>query len=485
MYSLALCGRPTRGEPFIRDITTVAKGWRRTTKAVGGYNLGSFAVESSEMTIARMERFFEENLGCVVQEYSGGQLSWEGIILEMRLMVDGVERMRTLDPEYTHNKVDIMCAYPPASGNEAGGPYHWDLDNPLDSFTDEAQDFSPWETSPPGTAAYRIRVVCTDGVVVWGFMGDAYTEFTTDDSIHVFEDIGLTDEGWAVENLDRVTRTPDTYTIEMTHQAVGANLLGWAENPDSVEEYGEIQYLEVTGNVPPDTAAMLQQKHLVEFAWPRSILVGGVTAGAGGQGRANRLVAVVMGFWPTCNWRYLTDSTEARGRTALEELVALTEFVTTGRMEHNYVATYLDCMIPQRLGDLMEEVVNLGDHSYNPWQAGVYEDRELIYEQAPNTVEYTFVNNMLLDKGGRRVLLPLVKPGFLVRMAGMWGGQPMGSTSVWDDRSVAYVDQVEFIAPGQLKLSTSRGELSITSLMEQLKQVEPEERWPETQPKPR
>ncbi|MHC4196088.1 MAG: hypothetical protein ACYSQZ_09170, partial [Planctomycetota bacterium] len=44
--------------------------------------------------------------------------------------------------------------------------------------------------------------------------------------------------------------------------------------------------------------------------------------------------------------------------------------------------------IPQRIGDLINKVVDHGDTSGNLWKGGVYAEQKFVYEQVPTTVDY-------------------------------------------------------------------------------------------------
>jgi hypothetical protein len=138
----------------------------------------------------------------------------------------------------------------------------------------------------------------------------------------------------------------------------------------------------------------------------------------------------------------------------LNTLISTSEFVTAGRIETNSdTADVSGDPIPQRIGDMINEIVGGGDTSGNLWKGGVYANQEYIYEQLPTTVDYVLQRGMLLNKANIPVELPLVNPGFYVRDANApRGGQPPGTSNIWDDPQVTYCDEVEFIYPDKLAL---------------------------------
>lgn len=466
MYSLTLSGRPTRSEPFIANITHLARGWQRSKQAVGGFWVGSFHIDGAQLVRNRLTDFYNNNLGFIVREYTaGGLLSWEGYIAEMRLILDGVEHMRSLTPENWHNKANIYYTYPASEDSEQGA-LAYDVSAPNDSFQDQGQDFSDWQTTA-GDSLYRIKVTNSDSTVGWAFLGATFTTTNTNDSIYCFEDVERTEEGWCGTHQGK---TPSSYIIERVDLAGVRTSTGWAENTDASDEYGEMQYIETLGSVPGEVATFLRARLQAQYAWPRSRMVGGIIPDSSGS--EDRLLVAVAGFWHTLNWRYYTTSRLAACDDLINTLVAASEFVTAGRIETNEMAAKADCdPIPQRLGDLIENIVNLGDESGNLWKGGVYHSKKLVYEPAPTIVDYTLRGGRLFIKGGAAVNPAQLKPGFLLRVSDiMLAGQPPGTSSVWDDPQVAYVDQVTFIAPDTLQLKLYGEEESVVLLQRQIRE---------------
>jgi hypothetical protein len=83
------------GPKFQMDLTRYNTGWRRSTRAQGGYWQGSFRLTGQSEQ--KLQNWFETWLGYDVLETSGGAASWQGMIYEMDLMIAGVRRRRSLD----------------------------------------------------------------------------------------------------------------------------------------------------------------------------------------------------------------------------------------------------------------------------------------------------------------------------------------------------------------------------------------------------
>lgn len=92
---------------FLGDLTAVAQGWRRSSRAIGGYWLGSFILSQEDMTRAELQEFYNLNIGCRLVERTFGMKSWEGYIAEMRYTQDGSEFGISLWPETFCNRVVV------------------------------------------------------------------------------------------------------------------------------------------------------------------------------------------------------------------------------------------------------------------------------------------------------------------------------------------------------------------------------------------
>lgn len=433
--------------------------------ALGGFWQGSFELSGGDLNWWTLLDFYDNNLALRIVEKTFGRVSWEGLIYEMRLVRNGREYRRTLDPDWWHNKVKTMYSYPSASDTEQGALTY----NPVaNSFQDAGQDFSEWETLA-GDAVYSITVTNNDSTVAWGFLGAAFTTGGADDSIYVYTDVELITAGWNGEVGGKV---PNTYEVRNVVLAGARQDTGFSENTDSSTIYGEMEYVVTLGGATPEGATAIRDRELTEYAWPRSRQMGG------GQGdeRAERrlgttLEVSVAGYWTTLNWRYRTTSRTATASDMITTLVGASEFVTTGRIETNDLGVKADCdPIPQRLGDLCEDVILQGDIDQNRWQGGVYDGRKFIYEQSPTTEDFRIESNgALVDKGGSPIILSTFRPGVLLRdLRAPKDYVPPGG-AVWDSPQAGYVEEVEWRADtNELRYRIQGQEESIAVLGAQL-----------------
>jgi hypothetical protein len=465
MSSLHLYQRPAEGELYVMSLAGLARRWRRKIRAVGGFWSGSFEIpEFAGLSWFGLQDFYNNRLGCRLVERTLGLTSWEGLIYEMRLVRGGQEYRRTLDPDWWHNKVKTMYSYPSSSDSEQGNLTY----NPAaNSFQDDGQDFSDWQTLA-GDAVYSISVTNSDGTIGWGFLGVDFTTANPNDSINVYTDVELGTAGW---NGEIAAKVPSTYEVRNVVLAGSRQDTGFSEDTDSSEIYGVMEYVLSLGGAVPEGATALRDRELSEFAWPRSRKMGGGQEGTGVRNTETVLEVSVAGFWVTLNWLYRTVSRVAAASDMIETLVSSSEFVTTRRIEINELGVKVDCdPIPQRRGDLCEDVILQGDIDGNQWQGGVYNGREFVYEQSPTTSAFFLQSDgTLADISGRPVVFQLFKPGVLIKDSrAPVGGQPAGGTER-DDPRIGHIEEVEWQADrNELRYRVQGQEESVAVLREQL-----------------
>lgn len=70
--------------------------------------MGSFELYGDDVGREDLIQWFNYYLGNQIKELTTGLVSWEGLIYEMTLTLDGVQYRRTLDKEWFHNRVKIL-----------------------------------------------------------------------------------------------------------------------------------------------------------------------------------------------------------------------------------------------------------------------------------------------------------------------------------------------------------------------------------------
>ena len=455
-----------QAEGLVRDlwaIPSVRETWTRITSANGGYLIGSF--EISGLAMSDIKDFFNRYLGYEVQEYAYNKMTWNGLVYRMTLELNGVQYVRTLEPDFFHNRVNAYYSNIGVVDTEVGALTYRAA--PI-RFSDVGQDFSAWETLA-GDSVYRIQVANSEGTTSWGYMGASSTFTAANDTIAVYQDIGRATPGWNDTDPALLPSVPLSYQVlEIEFEGTRYDTT-WAEDVDSQGAFGIVEYILSLGGAELAAATALRDRHLTEFGYPRTRMVGGIEIIPGIQRRDVRLTVECAGFVATLFWKYRMTSRTNSVNALIRGTTNLSEFVTasTATVAANALLTTADCYpMPQRLGDLIQMLVDQGDAAGNPYQWGVY-DRTLYYEAQPTTPTYFLSNGQLFDAAGTMVIPQMLRPGFLLKAReAPLAPRPLGGAIITEG-DVAYVEQVEFSAPNRLRLMLS-GESPIDVLSEQI-----------------
>ena len=431
------------------EIPSVRESWTRITSANGGYYSGAF--EISGPAESDILDFFNRYLGYEVQEHTINRMTWNGFIYRMTLEINGTQFTRTLEPDYFHNQVLVFYSNLAIEDTDQGVMTYRIA--PL-RFSDAGQDFSAWETLV-GNAMYRIQVANTDNSTSWAYLGASSTVTNPNDTIAVYQDVGLTTPGWNdADPIGPPALTALSYqVIEIQFEGV-RYATSWAINTDSVDAFGAVQYIISLGGASLTGAEAIRDRHLTEFGFPRTRMDGGADIIVGQQRNdPPRLSVEVAGFVATLFWQYLTVSATDRIDTLIHWASLSSVFVTNTSLAVNAMETTADCYpMPQRVGDVIQMLVDQGDAAGNAYQWGVI-NRTLYYGPQPTTPAYTLSGGRLYDLAGTEVIPQMLLPGVLIQTRDAPAGLlPYGGTGA-DITNTAYVEEVEFSAPNRLRLT--------------------------------
>ena len=194
--SLNLYQRVTQSEAHLPlDLNAIARNYRRLSRAVGGWYSASFGLQ--DLPAYQLQSYFNTWIGYVLKESAFGMQAWEGIIYEMQLTLDGAVYEISLGPERWHNNVIAYYSDLAVEDTDQGALSYTD-EGGDETFTDDGQDFSDWETATSGTdSVYRIQVANSNNTESWGYLGAVVTGNT---EIRVFTGPTRSTAGWNGED---------------------------------------------------------------------------------------------------------------------------------------------------------------------------------------------------------------------------------------------------------------------------------------------
>ena len=229
----------------------------------------------------------------------------------------------------------------------------------------------------------------------------------------------------------------------------------WDENTDSSDDYGESCYIDTVGDSYDATSSVaLRDRHLTEYAYPRSHPSSGLAYDPDKSASGVQLRCMCAGYVFSMNRRYReSDTADANVSAQISTLVGESEFVTAGEIDTNTLqAPIKGSDIPVRLWDAIEELILMGDASGNRWMGGVFRDKAFRYEQAATTVTHYWRRGQLVSLGGVPVPAGLIRPDIIVQIDDILLGMTPPGGNVWDKTRNVYIEEVEFVAPDRYRL---------------------------------
>lgn len=453
IFGLHVYQRLAEGDSWEMSLPWARPSWRRTTRARGGYWTADTVITG--LASWRLKQLYDTLIGKRVQEWSCGTTTWEGEIAEMALTLDGVRYQQSMDSEIWHNRVKVQYKYPRVDDVQQGALTY----NPIaNSFQDAGQDFSDWETLA-GDAGWEITVTNNDGTTAHAYLGAAFATGAPDDSILVYTDVGLTTAGWDIAVGAKV---PISYEVSNVLLAGQAQETGWAEQTDSTDIYGESEYIDVLADECYAAAAeSTRDRRLVEKAYPRSLPAGGLSRQGEVEDVENSLSITCTGYAFGMNRRFYELTNEPLNVSEqLETLVNASEFVTVGSiLENDTIQVPLDgADITTLIWDKCEGLIAMADTSGNRYTGGVYNGRKFYYDLAETDVLYQWRNGQLRFANGQIVPPTLIRPDIIVRLGAPMVSRMPGAED-WNAPTLAYIEEVEFIAPNSYRLIPQDGDI--------------------------
>jgi len=472
---LTLYENVMRSDAVISDLgdghTGRLRGWDRTIRAKGGFWEGSGTYHSTrdemlEMFLEGMERRIVESVGSIV--------TWEGMIVEMDLTLDGITWRRSLLDRA--NAVRMIYSkigdnlFSDGSAESAG----WgDVGTPSTNervttwqtkgtygvhvVTDDADEGVEIESGIAITAglAYQCRVTVEVEAETWtlaihrsdndAILAQAVTSGTGKDVLRCYINDSNDYTGNTYVRITADAAAAEIYADAAVYQRSPYRAeTEWTIDSDSIDEWGRIEDCLLMGGMTDAAASAQIQKEVNERAWLRSVPPDEYEVGD--VGREDGLSILFAGYVLTLNWRYLLVGGTDTASNHVTSLVGESEFVSAGVIDTNSLSFQVEEEEPVLIWDALEEIIEAGDGSGNRWMGGVYGGRVFNYEAAQTWVEYYYQGGKLLAVHGGPI-----EPWFAVPTLVRLSDAPVGpgeitGTSADDPRNI-FIEEIRYMAP--------------------------------------
>jgi hypothetical protein len=112
--------------------------------------------------------------------------------------------------------------------------------------------------------------------------------------------------------------------------------------------------------------------------------------------------------------------------------------------------------------DLLLDLAKMGGDEYQPYNLGVYNNQQVVYEEIPETVEYFQVlhdNRLVIENASGDEVKPWrVKPGKWKMLRDFLVGRVSGGTPLREDPRMSLIESVQFSMPNKLTITSNKVE---------------------------
>lgn len=222
----------------------------------------------------------------------------------------------------------------------------------------------------------------------------------------------------------------------------------WSTDGDAADERGRIEDILLEGGMTDASATAKATKEVNERAWPRSLPPDQYEVDVGPK--EDGLSFLFAGYAWTLNYLHLLAGGTDIASNHVTSLIGEAEFVSTDVIATNTLEFQVEELEPMRIWDALEEIIEAGDGTGARWIGGVYAGRKFVYEAAPTTLRYHYRGGQLLMVQGGPI-----EPWFALPGLAQLDDAPVGpegiTGNIADDPRVIFLEEVEFIAPHELK----------------------------------
>lgn len=235
------------------------------------------------------------------------------------------------------------------------------------------------------------------------------------------------------------------------------NATAWIQDSGSVLQYGALESVLSAGQTDTTAAASAANTYLDYNSWP---IYDRQFTQQGGQQRG--IVVNCVGYSRIMERRYY-DNPGATGlvdiSAKIADIISNADFVDSSSIASNTLQTYDEERELPTLLAAIQNLVSLGDASFNRYVFGMYANRKAIYRAVSSSPIYT-VNSrgeLLYPDNATPVDLANVDPGVRLAYSDIFSNQlPYGTNSLQGVDVNPIIETVSYTHPGSLSVTTGR-----------------------------
>jgi hypothetical protein len=493
-WGAVLCNSIKRGNGPLWNIgDRIRSTWRRSTRAVGGYWIGTCEYQGTRDDLLEM---YLDGMMREIRESAGGSITWQGYIAEMRLTLEGVTYVRSMVDMANAVKVLYTRIGDTLLSNGGAESAAWSVATGKGGITGSATVTQ--DTTWVNTGTYSCKIVSAGGIRganIEGAAGATYpitivantayditgvikvdsgswriscNRSDTDASLAHDSSRGATGERTIKMTIPATNTYAGTVDLRITSEAAAGTCYGdtfyfglspyqaqtgWVTDTNSMLEYGRVELSSLEVAMSSAAANAKAATICKKQAWPKSLppeeftLVGNELLGETGD----KLELTVHGYVHTLGNKYsLTTGTAAASVQVKGIITNEAEFVLPGSISSNTLSNLIDTRGPIKHWQVLMDIINAGDASGNRWVGGVSAGRYLDYMRADNVIAYHYRGGKFWNSAGGELEPWFAEPGHLLYLDDAPVGPTQISGNVEDDPHVVFVNEIEMGPPTDL-----------------------------------
>lgn len=483
-------------DDVVMKIAPSLKTWKHTIKDVGGNWIGDGAFDPEKFTPSQMREFFLTMLGTRIIVIQGGIDWWEGQIVNLEYTTRGQTFRRTLEELANRTKIIYTKIGPQLFINGDVETAAWTtvstpstIETTTDWFakgttamhivSDAASEGAQVEDSGTPAAititagrAYVISMVVEVIAGTWTLQvqdtatGDVIAQRSTGGTGREWLQCQIADDNSITSVRVRILSSDASEEIfadaAIFRTAPVRSETRWWEDADSINAYGRIEGVFLTGEKMDDEADGDARRELAERAWAVTLPPDrGSSSGqlSIGQQQPDQLTLSALGMVWTLKWRHALTDGEDNAASQIKALLDESQFIASSNGifdRTNAASALIQSSTPITLWDGIEKAVEVGSGSGVPWTGGVYPGRVFQYEPRSPCLLYEHRNGVMRYYRGA-VVDPLdFRPGYCLMSDMPQEPTPAGASAVDDPRRVWLSETAFVVSGGEAHVEWSR-----------------------------
>jgi len=416
----------------------MAATWKRSVRAIGGCWIGEADYEGSPDELVDL---FQNGMQYEIREVAGGRVTWEGFLADMTLTLHGIRYSRSWAGvanrvKAAYSRVGLNLITNPGCESAVWGAYNtppvreqsaaWASEGRYSAHVtaNAANDGVVIQSSMTATAKRAYQGRLTVKIVSGTWRLEVYNATTgvsldysdQDDTSETVMYVGILEDALSANTsvglrLYCTDASGEIYADAAVFQEAPARAeTSWYNDAVSQAEYGIMEHVLLLAGETDTIAAAKAQRYLKQAAYARTRPPDRASL----EKNRTKLELTFCGFVFTLrNLMTALGGTEAACGTLIRSSVAASQYISIGNVQANSMTYRVEEREGYRAWNVIRDITEAGDASYNRWTCGVVPGRRFNYARADTSPVARVRGGRVLGIDGGYLEGWLAEPGYV------------------------------------------------------------------------